>query len=240
MTDLPILDLIQVALWFLAGAISLYFSIGSARIWTSISTGFFLIFLSEGYRVAPWVEDPRLAAIHFIVGTIAILVMTFGFQEYYVFSRTFEAEGRKARVYLTTLAAIAASLVFLLINPPPSDTVLRHVLMVANVNWVFLSLINLDMIRRIYRQIGESRVAPGFIAFGVAFFFLFLWRGSELYLQVYCWDATWNEHLRQLGAAPDAAHAGRIAFSRWVHEGAGLLSSVSVGATFLYLLRLLR
>ena len=70
---------IQVGLWFLAGLISLYFSIGSARIWTSISTGFFLVFLSEGYLLAPWVEDPRLKGIHLIVGTIAIMVMTYGF-----------------------------------------------------------------------------------------------------------------------------------------------------------------
>lgn len=240
MNDIPILDLVQVGLWFLAGAISLYFSIGNARIWTSISTGFFLIFIAEGYLVAPWVQTPRLAAIHMIIGTIAILVMTFGFQEYYVFSRTFEVGGSKAKVYLVTLGAIAASMLFLLVNPDPTPTVLRHILLVGNVNWVFLSLINLDIIRCIHKQLGDSRVAPGFVAFGVVFFLLFLWRGSELYLQVYCWDDAWLEHLRSLGADAQAAYPWRIQFSTIVHEVSSVLSSLAVGGTFLYLFRLLR
>ena len=38
MSEVHIVEIVQVGLWFLAGAISLYFSIGNARIWTSIST----------------------------------------------------------------------------------------------------------------------------------------------------------------------------------------------------------
>lgn len=240
MADIHIVDAIQVGLWFLAGLMSLYFSIGTARIWTSISTGFFLIFLSEGYLLAPWVDDPRLKGIHLIVGTIAIMVMTYGFLEYYVFSRTLEASGKKINVYLTTAGVIVASMVFLLINPEPSATVLRHIHLVANVNWVFLSLINLYMIRRIYVQIRETRAAPGFIAFGVVFACIFLWRGSELYLQVYCWDEAWNDHLRELVQSVDTGFPRRIWFSHLVNDVSSILSSVSVGGTFLYLYRLLR
>ncbi|MCP4655154.1 MAG: hypothetical protein GY856_07015 [bacterium] len=135
---------------------------------------------------------------------------------------------------------IAASMVFLLINPAPGATVLRHIHLAANVNWVFLSLINLYMIRMFYVQIRETRAAPGFIAFGVVFACIFLWRGSELYLQVYCWDEAWNDHLRELGANVETIFPRRIWFSTLVNEVSSILSSISVGGTFLYLYRLLR
>ena len=122
MEHLNTIDLIQVIFWFLAGSISFYFSIGNARIWTSISTGFFLIFISQAYLLVPWNDYPQLAAIHYIIGTVAIMVMTHGFQEYYVFSRTLEVGGSKLKVYLGTLAVIAASVAFVLINPEPPIT----------------------------------------------------------------------------------------------------------------------
>jgi hypothetical protein len=234
--NIPIIDAIQVGFWFLAAVISLYFSIGNARIWTSISTGFFLIFISEGYLVAPWVIDPHLAAIHSIVGTIAIMVMTFGFQEYYVFSRTLETGGSKLSVYLATAGVIIASIVFLLANPAPSEAVLRHIQLIANANWVFLSLINIDMIRKIYLSARDTPIAPGFLAFVGVFALFFVWRGSELYLQVYCWDIGWATATGGAGAADLA----RIAFSEQVHSVAGLLSSIAVGGTFGYLYRLMR
>ncbi|NIN35024.1 MAG: hypothetical protein GTO60_08005, partial [Gammaproteobacteria bacterium] len=33
--------------WVIAGCVSFYFSIGNARVWTSIAVGFFLILLGE-------------------------------------------------------------------------------------------------------------------------------------------------------------------------------------------------
>ena len=33
--------------WLIAGGLSFYFSIGNARVWTSIAVGFFLILLGE-------------------------------------------------------------------------------------------------------------------------------------------------------------------------------------------------
>lgn len=240
MENLNPTDLIQVIFWFLAGGISFYFSIGNARVWTSISTGFFLIFVSEAYMLAPWTDYPRLAAIHYIIGTIAIMVMTHGFQEYYVFTRTLETGGSKAQVYIATIGVILASAGFVFINPEPTYNVLRHIKMIENANWVFLSLINIDMIRKIYLQIKDSSISRGFIAFGVVFAFLFLWKGAELYLQVFCWDNDWRIFMRNMGAPVSTDYPARIAFSQAVYQGAGLLSGISVGGTFIYLYRLLR
>jgi len=54
-TQLNPFDLIQVIFWGLAGGISFYFSLGNARVWTSISIGFFLIFLGQAYAINPFV-----------------------------------------------------------------------------------------------------------------------------------------------------------------------------------------
>ena len=239
--ELDAVMVIQVLLWLVAGAISFYFSIGNARIWTSISVGFFLIFLSQAYLLNPLSMYHKLAALHYIVGTIAIMVLTHGFQEYYVFSRTFEVEGSKTQVYLGTFGVILASTVFVYINPKPSDTVLRNIKMIENTCWVFLSLVNLDMIRKIYHQVKTLPIARGFIAFSVVFLFIFLWRGSELYLQVYLWDREWFDIMDFFGVPVDSGKfPARINFSLHVAQVSGFLSSLSVGGTFLYLYRLMR
>src|SRR3974390_1220527 len=90
LTQINTFELIRVIFWGLAGAVSFYFSIGNARVWTSISIGFFLIFLGQAYAINPWVHYYKLSAFHNIVGTVAIVVITHGFLEYYVFCRTFE------------------------------------------------------------------------------------------------------------------------------------------------------
>jgi hypothetical protein len=228
------LQVIQTVLWFLAGGIALYFSLGNSRIWTSISTGFFLLFISQAYLLYPAITNPRLTAIHFIVGTIAIMVMTFGFQEYYVFSRTLESGGSKVMVYLITAIAIGASLMFLLINPEPSPAVVRQIKLIENVNWVFLAMINIDMAMKIHAQIHK-----GFLAFVVCFGLIFLWRGSELYLQVFGWDQDFVK-LAGKAAVNMPVDTIRIPLSRAVHEIAGLASSVAVGGTFLFLVKRLR
>ncbi len=235
-----VVNAISVTLWLLAGCISLYFSFGNARIWTSISTGFFLVFLSQAYLLAPGIVTPRLIAIHSIIGTISVMVLTYGFQEYYVFSRTMEVSGNKAAVYITTILVVSASFVFLAINPQPEPATLRHIRIIENSNWVFLSLINLDMIRKIIRQLKGSEIAKGFVAFMVVFGCIILWRGAELYLQVYAWDKEWAHIINTHGGAPDTTHATRVAFSRIVQRIFGFGSSSAVGATFLYLFRLLR
>lgn len=245
MAEITTIDLIQIIIWFLAGCISFYFSIGNARVWTSISIGFFLIFLSQLYVVekaldAPWTAYTQVEAIHYIIGTLAIMVMTHGFQEYYIFSRTLEIGGSKMAVYLTVLALLIGSAAFVFLNPEPQYTVLRNIRMIENTTWVFLSLVNLDMVRKIYLQIRDSVIAKGFISFGVVFIALFLWKGSDLYLQVYNWDNDWKIIMQNLGVAVPEQFIGRREFSIMVRDMAGLLAGFSVGGTFIYLVRLLR
>ena len=237
-----IIAIVQVVFWLLAGGVSFYFSIGNARVWTSISVGFFLIFLSQLYLLEPsWADYTQLQAVDYIIGTVAIMVMTHGFQEYYVFSRTLDIGGSKLAVYLGTLGVICVSSAFIFINPEPTYTVLRNIKMIENATWVFLAVINIDLIRKIYIQIRDSVISKGFVAFGIVFFFIFLWKGSELYLQVFCWDSDWHIFATNNSVADTVdLYPGRIAFSMMVNQVAAVLSALSVGGTFIYLYRLLK
>lgn len=224
---------LQVALavfWLAAGGISFYFSLGNARVWTSIAVGFFLILLGEiipgALPFLPGLDNPYVLTMGHIVGTIAILVMSHGFQEYYVFTRTLEFEGNKTMVYLGVLGVLALSLVFLLINPEPDAEVRQVVRIVENTNWVFLSLINIDLIRKIYLNIRETPISKGFVAFMVVFACIFLWKGSQLYIDVFNLTADQGNIRYQISF-----------FCNFVGN---FFSSISVGFTFLYLARLLR
>jgi len=227
-------NLLQLILWLIAGAVSFYFSLGNARVWTSIAVGFFLILIGEVIPRAipflPGANIPQVTAMAYIVGTIAILVMSHGFQEYYVFSRTLELEGNKLYVYLSTLAVIVASLVFILINITPDEGILRTIRIVENTNWVFLSLINIDLIRKIYLNVQDSPISKGFIAFIFVFVCIFLWKGSDLYVLVYNLDDVANQQLFPF----------RYQLSVICSNLGNLLAGLSVGGTFLYLARLLR
>lgn len=218
--------------WLIAGGVSFYFSLGNARVWTSIAVGFFLILLGEiipgALPFLPGLDNPYIIAMGHIIGTISILVMSHGFQEYYVFTRTLDFEGSKLFVYLGVIGVIAASLVFLLINPTPDEDVIRVIRIVENTNWVFLSLINIDLIRKIYINVKDTPISRGFIAFMVVFACIFLWKGSELYLDVYNLEAI-------KGTFPV-----RYQISSVCSLAGNFLASISVGATFLYLAKLLR
>ena len=235
-------DLTQVIFWGLAGAISFYFSIGNARVWTSISIGFFLIFLSQAYSINPWSHYAKLTAFHYISGTVAIMMITHGFLEYYVFCRTFEISGNKLVVYITTLAVLALSGVFLIINPTPSPNTIRNIKMVENAIWVFLCVLNIELVRKIYVAIKDSDISKGFIAFGLVFACILLWRGSDLYLQVFQWDKDWQDIIAIMTEETTdiEEYMGRVQFSREVAKYAGLLSGVTVGGTFMYIYRLLK
>ncbi|ALC16994.1 hypothetical protein DSOUD_2230 [Desulfuromonas soudanensis] len=225
-------ELLQVAFWLIAGIVSFYFSLGTARVWTSIAVGFFLILVGEVIPRAmpflPWADLPQVEAMGLIIGTISIMVMTHGFQEYYVFSKTLEIEGKKSTVYLGTLAVIAASLAFILINPVPDSATLELIKIVSLTNWVFLSLINIDMIRKIYLNIKDSPISKGFLAFIAIFVFIFLWKGAALYIRIYELDTLRGTYPFRYNLSFMVSHAGNV------------LASLSVGGTFLYLARLLR
>lgn len=222
----------QILFWVIAGLVSFYFSIGNARVWTSIALGFFLILVGEvipqTVPFLPGANFPYVVAMAHIVGTIAILVLSHGFQEYYVFSRTLELEGKRRYVYLVTAGVILCSFAFILINPVPDVRTLKVIRIVENANWVFLSIINIDLIRKIYLNVRGTPIAKGFLAFFAVFLFIVLWKGAELYIQVYDLQARTLEY------------PFRYNFSVLVHNVGNLLSSITVGGAFLYLAKVLR
>jgi hypothetical protein len=227
------MDMFQVVLaffWLIAGCVSFYFSIGNARVWTSIAVGFFLILLGEiipgALPFLPGLSNPYVLAMGHIIGTISILIMSHGFQEYYVFTRTLDFEGSKLHVYLAVVGVIGASVLFLLINPTPDAEVLRVIRIVENTNWVFLSLINIDLIRKIYLNIKDTPISNGFAAFMVVFACIFLWKGSQLYIDVFSLDSKQD--------------LINYTISHYANLTGNLLASISVGGTFLYLGKLLR
>jgi hypothetical protein len=242
LTQMNPFDLVQVLFWGLAGAISFYFSIGNARVWTSISIGFFLIFLSQAYGINPWGQYQKLTAFHYVVGVVAIMVITHGFLEYYVFCRTFEISGNKLVVYLSTLAILLLAGVFLIINPVPSPNTIRNFKMVENAIWVILCIMNLEVVRKIYTAIKGSDISNGFIAFGIVFICIFVWRGSDLYLQIFQWDKDWQDIIALMTeeSTDIEEYIGRVQFSQEVSRYAGLLSGVSVGGAFAYMYKLLK
>lgn len=242
LTQMNPFDLVQVLFWGVAGAISFYFSIGNARVWTSISIGFFLIFLSQAYGINPWGHYQKLTAFHYVVGVVAIMVITHGFLEYYVFCRTFEISGNKLVVYLSTIAILLVSGVFLYINPTPSPNTIRNFKIVENAIWVILCIMNLEVVRKIYSAIKGSDISNGFIAFGIVFICIFVWRGSDLYLQIFQWDTDWQDIIAVMTEETSDIEEfiGRVTFSQEVSRYAGLLSGISVGGTFAYMYRLLR
>lgn len=242
LTQMNPFDLIQVFFWGLAGAISFYFSIGNARVWTSISIGFFLIFLSQAYGINPWGQYQKLTAFHYIIGVVAIMIITHGFLEYYVFCRTFEISGNKLIVYISTVAILAVSGAFLFINPVPSPNTIRNFKMVENAIWVILCVMNLEIVRKIYTAIKDSDISKGFIAFGVVFLCILVWRGSDLYLQIFQWDKDWQDIITLMTeeSTDIEEYIGRVQFSQEVARYAGILSSITVGGTFAYMYKLLK
>lgn len=242
LTQMNPFDLVQVLFWGVAGAISFYFSIGNARVWTSISIGFFLIFISQAYGINPWGHYQKLTAFHYVVGVVAIMVITHGFLEYYVFCRTFEISGNKLVVYLSTIAILLVSGAFLYVNPTPSPNTIRNFKMVENAIWVILCIMNLEVVRKIYSAIKGSDISNGFIAFGIVFICIFVWRGSDLYLQIFQWDTDWQDIIAVMTEETSDIEEfiGRVTFSQEVSRYAGLLSGISVGGTFAYMYRLLR
>lgn len=234
--------LIQIFFWFMAAAVSFYFSLGNARLWTSVSIGFFLIFWSQAYMLNPYAQSyNKMIAIHYVIGAISILVISHGFQEYYVFTRTLELTGSKKLVYLVTAGMIILGSLIITINPKPTLHVLRNYKIMENSIWFFFSLINIYTVWKIYNELQDSFLANGILCFTMVFFFIVLWKGSELYLQVYMWDKDWMDIIDFTGEATDAVkYAPQIDTAKLVYKYSALFSGISVGGTFGYLFKLMR
>lgn len=248
---IPLVYLIQLIFWLIAGITGYYFSLGNSRIWTSISTGFFLVLVSQFYLLNKLFHTPTVTAYIYIVGTIAIMLITHGFLEYYVFCQTFELPGRKETVYGVTAALLVGAWIFLMINPEPSMFTVRNIKMVENSIWVFLTIMNLGVIRKIYLAISDSAIAKAFILFSIVFVFIFLWKGSELYLQVFQWDRLWGNIAFKLDVDVITADLdtklddsnefwGRITFTQEVFNFAGLMTSMATAGTFAFLYKRLK
>ena len=236
-------DLVLVFFWFVAAVMSFYFSYGNARLWTSISVGFFLIFWSQAYLLNPYASSYfRVTAVHNIIGAVSILLISHGFQGYYVFTRTLDISGSKRTIYFATIAVIAVGTLVVAINPKPSLFVLRNYRMMENTVWMFLSILNIYVIFEIYHGIKDSPIANGIICFALVFFFIVLWKGSELYLQIYQWDPAWQTLIEEydLDITSYGIDAARVSFAKKVYTTGAMLSGLSVGGTFAYLFRLMR
>lgn len=236
-------DLVLVFFWFVAAVFSFYFSIGNARLWTSISIGFFLIFWSQAYLLNPYASSYfRVTAVHNIIGAISILLISHGFQEYYVFTRTLEITGSKRTIYLSTLAAIILGILVVYLNPKPSLFALRNYRMMENTVWLFLSLGNIYTIFKIWREMRDSPIASGILSFALVFIFIVIWKGSDLYLQLYQWDATWQTLVEEydLGIKTYGMDDFLVQLAQKLNSIGALLSGLSVGGTFAYLFKLLR
>jgi hypothetical protein len=101
---------------------------------------------------------------------------------------------------------------------------------------------NLEIVRKIYVTIKDSDISKGFIAFGVVFLCIFVWRGSDLYLQIFQWDKDWQDIIAIMTEETTDIDefTGRVKFSQELSRYASLISGVSVGGTFSYLYRLLK
>ncbi|NTV51029.1 MAG: hypothetical protein HGB32_11210 [Geobacteraceae bacterium] len=240
--EIDAFTIIQTFCWFIAAAVSFYFSMDNARIWTSIAIGFFLVFWSLAYQLNPFAQSYyKLTAIHYTIGTIAILLISHGFQEYFVFTRTLEITGSKMTIYLTTLGLIVAASIIISLNPKPSIYVLRNYKMMNNTVWFFLSCINIYTIFKIYRELKGSPIANGILSFALVFFFALIWKGSGLYLALYQWDKEWLDIIDFTGESTDIAqYAAQVEFAQFLSRAGVLMSGLSAGGTFVYLFKLLR
>lgn len=234
--------LFTVFCWLISASISLYFSMNNSRIWTSIGIGFFLVFWSNSFQLNPWHETfTVMIAIHFAIGTIAILLISHGIQEYYLFTRTLEITGSKKTIYLGTVLIILVSILVISLNPKPSLYVLRNYRMMNNTVWFFLCILNIYYIAKIYMEMKDSPIAKGIICLGIVFVFALIWKGSGMYLNMYMWDKAWLDIIEFTGESTDLdIHIGKVEFARSLFKSFNFLTSLSVAGTFAYLFKLLR
>jgi hypothetical protein len=236
-------DLLLTFVWLIAAIISFYFSYGNARLWTSISLGFFLIFWNQAYLLNPYASTYyRVTAAHTIIGVVSILLISYGLQEYFTFTHTLEITGSKRAIYFTAICAILVGAVFVYLNPKPNLFVLRNYRMAENIIWFFLSIVNIFVVLKIYKEIQGSPIATGILCFVLVFFCIVLWKGSDLYLQMYQWDTPWQTLSEEYDFSVKSEGIGslRVKFATITHTIAAWWTCISVVGTFTYLIKLVR
>jgi|GEM_PF-358226 hypothetical protein len=240
--SISLTELFIVFCWLVAASLAFYFSINNSRIWTSIGIGFFLLFWSQSYQLNPWSESfTIMTAIHYMIGTIAILIVSHGIQEYYLFTRTLEITGSKKTIYISALLIILIGIIVISLNPKPSQYVLRNYRMMNNTIWFFLCILNIYYIFKIYHEMKDSPIVNGIIALGVVFVCALIWKGAGLYLIMYQWDKPWLDIIEFTGESTDIQlHMAKVEVARWLTQTFNVLTSFSVAGTFAYLFKLLR
>lgn len=235
-------SLFTVFCWLVAASLSFYFSMNNSRIWTSIGIGFFLLFWSQSYQLNPWHETfTIMIAVHYMIGTVSILIVSHGIQEYYLFTRTLEIAGSKKTIYIGTLLIVLIGILVISLNPKPSLYVLRNYRMMNNTIWFFLCILNIYYIFKIYHEMKDSPIVNGIIALGMVFVFALIWKGSGLYLMVYQWDKPWLDIIEFTGESTDIQlHMAKVEVARMLFKSFNVLTSFSVAGTFAYLFKLLR
>lgn len=235
------LEIIQMSCWLIAGIVSLYFSIGNARLWTSISFGFFLLLIGQSYLIDPFVKYHHIITMHHVCSILSIMLITHGFFEYYIFCRTLEISGTKRTIYIATAGILIFFWCFLVINPNPSPNAVRNYQIIANATWTILCIANIFLCRKIYQSLGSSPIGKGFLGFAAAFFLLFIWKGAFLYREIYQWDRLGQDIYFISGQYLDIeGYTGIVEATYQVVNVAGILASITVVGTHLYLLRLLK
>lgn len=236
-------DLIPVFFWFIAAVISFYFSYGNARLWTSISIGFFLVFWGQAYTLNPYVSSYfRVTEVHTIIGVVSILLISHGFQEYFVFTKTLDITGSKRAIYLTTIGTIIFGILFVYLSPKPNLFVLRNYRMAENTVWLLLSTVNIFVIYKIYKEIKGSPIANGILSFALVFFFIVMWKGSALYLQIHQLDATWLTLADEYDFAikSEGMDSIMVQLASQLSSIGAVFSGISAVGTFAYLFKQLR
>lgn len=236
-----LVGIIQAILWGISGIICLVFSFGNSRLWTSISTGFFLLLISEAYRLNPYVYFYKLAALHYAISTLAIIIITYGFLEYFIFCRALVISGKKRTVYFSIILAIVVSGAILFFSPDPSQQILRNVKMVDNAVWVFFSLFIIYLTLGSYSIIKESDIAKGILMLTFSFVLIIIWKASELYLQIFLLDNAWQNIISLTDETSNVYfHPMLTRYLNVINASSGILASISVGGAFAYIYREMR
>lgn len=221
-----------VVSWLVAAGLALRFGMGNARAWSSMAIGFLLIPASELLPVMlAWLPGPHTnyaPALGHLAGIAAILVVHHSVQDYYTFTQTLEERETRPLISLPMAGALGAAGVLLLASPEPTLLVNRAMHVVENTSWLLLALINVGLIRRIRRNLGDTPISKGFFALAAVFGCIALWKGGELYLDVY-----------QLDLLRERFPLGYLAAS-FCSVAGDALASIGASATFISLARLLR
>ncbi len=218
----------RVVLWTVAGGLAGYFGSSHARAWRSLAVGFVLLSVSELLGVTVSLLSGLLPEVLLVagpvIGIVAVLVISHSLQEYHSFTQTLDEREGWVPFGWGMAGGGGLLLLLLLAGPEPTATVRRGLNIVANSNWVFLTLVNIGVICKVCSKLRGTPINKGLVLLAWVFAGIVLWKGCELYLDVY--------HLEVVSTPYRALSLFGLV--------GGVVSSIGVSATFAYFARLLR